>query len=174
MTDRSQNGVRAERVLVVDDEEAIRTIIVSFLVAADYECREAASGLEALSLLSGDTFDLVLYNLMMPLHNFDGIGLLARTTKQCPDIPVVIVTAVHDVSIALTTMRNGAFDYLTKPFEREQLLNAVARALKNRRLKLEHRAYVSSLEAQVATLSEQLCVRESQPQVSRQPIDSKV
>ncbi|MGA9259345.1 MAG: response regulator, partial [Candidatus Sulfotelmatobacter sp.] len=85
MTDRSQNGVRAERVLVVDDEEAIRTIIVSFLVAADYECREAASGLEALSLLSGDTFDLVLYDLMMPLHNFDGIGLLERTTKQYPD-----------------------------------------------------------------------------------------
>ena len=98
MTDRSQNGVRAERVLVVDDEEAIRTIIVSFLVAADYEGREAASGLEALSLLSGDTFDLVLYDLMMPLHNFDGIGLLERTTKQYPDIPVVIVTAVHDIS----------------------------------------------------------------------------
>jgi hypothetical protein len=54
------------------------------------------------------------------------------------------------------------------------LLNAVARALKNRRLKLEHQAYVSNLEAQVATLSEQLCVRESQPQVLQQPIDSKV
>jgi DNA-binding NtrC family response regulator len=173
MTDRSQKGVRAERVLVVDDEEAIRKIIASILVA-DYECREAASGLEALSLLSGDTFDLVLYDLMMPLHNFDGIGLLERTTKQYPDIPVVIVTAVHDVSIALATMRNGAFDYLTKPFEREQLLNAVARALENRRLKLEHQAYVSNLKAQVATLSEQLCVRESQPQVLQQPIDSGV
>lgn len=161
MTDRSQNGVRAERVLVVDDEEAIRKIIVSILVAADYECREAASGLEALSLLSGDTFDLVLYDLMMPLHNFDGIGLLERTTKHYPDIPVVIVTAVHDVSIALATMRNGAFDYLMKPFERAQLLNAVARALENRRLKLEHRAYVSSLEAQVATLTEELPVRKS-------------
>lgn len=161
MTDRSQNGVRAERVLVVDDEEAIRTIIVSFLVAADYECREAASGLEALSLLSGDTFDLVLYDLMMPLHNFDGIGLLERTTKQYPDMPVVIVTAVHDISIALAIMRNGAFDYLTKPFERAQLLNAVGRALENRRLKLDHRAYVSSLEAQVATLTEELPVRKS-------------
>ena len=161
MTDPSQNGVRAERVLVVDDEEAVRTIIVSFLVAADYECREAASGLEALSLLSGDTFDLVLYDLMMPLHNFDGIGLLERTTKQYPDMPVVIVTAVHDISIALAIMRNGAFDYLTKPFERAQLLNAVGRALENRRLKLDHRAYVSSLEAQVATLSEHLCVRKS-------------
>jgi DNA-binding NtrC family response regulator len=161
MTDRSQNGVRAERVLVVDDEEAIRTIIVSFLVAADYECREAASGLEALSLLSGDTFDLVLYDLMMPLHNFDGIGLMERTTKQYPDMPVVIVTAVHDISIALATMRNGAFDYLTKPFERAQLLNAVGRALENRRLKLDHRAYVSSLEAQVATLTEELPVRKS-------------
>jgi DNA-binding NtrC family response regulator len=147
----------------------------SGLVAADYECREAASGLEVLSVLeSENTFDLLLYDPMMPLPNFHGIGLLERTTKQYPDIPVVIVTAVHDVSIALATMRNGAFYYLTKPFEREQLLNAVARALKNRRLKLEHQAYVSNLEAQVATLSEQLCVRESQPQVLQQPIDSKV
>ena len=127
MTDRSQNGFRAERVLVVDDKEAIRKIIVSILVAADYECREAASGLEVLSVLeSENTFDLLLYDPMMPLPNFHGIGLLERTTKQYPDIPVVIVTAVHDVSIALATMRNGAFDYLTKPFEREQLLNAVS------------------------------------------------
>jgi DNA-binding NtrC family response regulator len=153
MTDRTQKGARAECIVVVDDDEAIRKSIVSILVAADYECREAASGLEALSLLeSGDTVDLMLYDLRMPLPNFGGIGLLERATKRYPDMPVVIVTAIYDVSVVLETIHNGAFDYLLKPFEREQLLHAVGRALEHRRLKLAHRAYVSNLESQVAAL----------------------
>jgi DNA-binding NtrC family response regulator len=161
MTDRStQNGVRAERILVVDDEKQICEIITSMLIAANYECREGASGLEALALLeSGEQFDLMLSNLLMP--ELDGIGLLERTTDKYPDMSVVMVTGVHDVSMALTAMRNGAFDYLMKPFEREQLVAVVRRALDDRRMKLERRAYVSSLESQVAALTEQLRGRKS-------------
>ena len=158
MTDRTQN--RANRILVVDDEEAIRKITVSILVAADYECREAASGLETLALLkAGEQFDLLLADLMMPEMN--GIALLERTKDKYLDMPVVIVTAVHDVQVVLQAIRSGAYDWLMKPFEREQLLATVRRALKDRRLKLEHRAYVSNLETQVATLTEQLRVRKS-------------
>jgi DNA-binding NtrC family response regulator len=155
MTDRStQKGVRAERILVVDDEKQICEIITSMLIAANYECREGASGLEALALLeSGEQFDLMLSNLLMP--ELDGIGLLERTTDKYPDMPVVMVTGVRDVSVALSAMRNGAFDYLMKPFEREQLVAVVRRALDDRRMKMERRAYVSSLESQVATLTEQ-------------------
>ena len=161
MTDRStQNGVRAERILVVDDEKQICEIITSMLMAANYECREAGSGLEALALLeSGELFDLMLSNLLMP--DLGGIGLLERTTDKYPDMSVVMVTGVHDVSMALTAMRNGAFDYLMKPFEREQLVAVVRRALDDRRMKLERRAYVSSLESQVAALTEQLRGRKS-------------
>jgi DNA-binding NtrC family response regulator len=161
MTDRStQNGVRAERILVVDDEKQICEIITSMLMAANYECREAGSGLEALALLeSGELFDLMLSNLLMP--DLGGIGLLERTTDKYPDMPVVMVTGVHDVSMALSAMRNGAFDYLMKPFERQQLVAVVRRALDDRRMKLERRAYVSSLESQVATLTEQLRGRKS-------------
>ena len=152
MTDRTQN--RANRILVVDDEEAIRKITVSMLVAANFECREAASGLETLALFkSGEQFDLLLADLMMPEMN--GIALLERTKDKYPDMPVVIVTAVHDVQVVLQAMRSGAYDCLMKPFEREQL-PTVRRALEDRRLKLEHRAYVSNLEAQVATLTKQL------------------
>jgi len=151
MTDRIRNGVRAGRILVVDDDK----VIAAMLLAADYECREAESGLEALSVLeSGQEFDLMLTDLMMP--DFDGIALLERTTVKYPLMPVVIVTAVYDISVALTTIRNGAQDYLLKPFEREQLLAAVRRALEYRRAKLAHRAYVSCLEAQVDSLTEQL------------------
>ena len=117
------------------------------LSTAGYECRTASDGLEALAVLdSGEEFDLLLTNLMMP--NLDGIGLLERTKEKFPDIPVVLETAVHDTSVALAFIRNGGYDYLLEPFEREQLLNVVGRALECRRLKLENRA----LLAQVAKL----------------------
>ncbi len=64
-------------------------------------------------------------------------------------MPVIMVTAVHDISVALAAIRNGAYDYLLKPFEREQLLATVRRAMENRRLKLENRRYQTELEARV-------------------------
>ena len=125
------------------------------LVSAGYECRLAAGGLEALAVLdSGEQFDLMLDDLMMP--DLDGIGLLERSKDKYPDMPVVIVTAVHDIYVALTTIRNGAYDYLMKPFEREQLLATVSRALENSRVSMVNRAHMFNLETQVATLTERL------------------
>ncbi len=144
-----------DRILVVDDEEAIREIVASMLTSAGYVCTQAASGMEALALLtSGNEYELMLSDLMMA--DLDGIGLLERTKEKYPDMPVVMVTAVHDISVALQAIRNGAYDYLLKPFEREQLLNAVSRALENRRLKIENRTYQMNLESLVAARTDQL------------------
>jgi putative nucleotidyltransferase with HDIG domain len=138
-----------DRILVVDDEETIREIVSSMLGGAHFQTRQAASGIEALSILeSGDEFDLVLSDLMMA--EMDGIALLERSKERYPDMPVVMVTAVHDIQVALQALRNGAYDYLLKPFEREQLLATVRRALENRRLKRENDAYRTNLEALVA------------------------
>lgn len=154
----------AERILVVDDEETIREIVCSMLTTANYRCRQAASGMEALALLeSGEEFELMLSDLMMA--NLDGIGLLERTKERFPDMPVVMVTAVHDISVALAAIRNGAYDYLLKPFEREQLLATARRALENRRLKLENRKYQTELESLVAARTEQL--REAMAELER-------
>jgi putative nucleotidyltransferase with HDIG domain len=143
-----------DRILVVDDEEAIREIVASMLTAAGYVCKQAGSGLEALAVLtSGDEFELMLSDLMMA--DLDGIGLLERTKEKYPDMPVVMVTAVHDISVALAAIRNGAYDYLLKPFEREQLLNIVSRALENRRLKVENRDYQTNLESLVKARTDQ-------------------
>jgi putative nucleotidyltransferase with HDIG domain len=145
----------SERILVVDDEETIREIVSSMLTGANFKCRQAASGMEALALLdSGEQFELMLSDLMMA--NLDGIGLLEKTKERFPDMPVVMVTAVHDISVALGALRNGAYDYLLKPFEREQLLATVRRALENRRLKLENRKYQTELERLVDARTEQL------------------
>ena len=144
-----------ERILVVDDEEPIREIISSMLNAAGYKTRQACSGMEALAILSSaGEFELLLSDLMMA--ELDGIALLERSKEKYPDMPVIMVTAVHDISVALAAIRNGAYDYLLKPFEREQLLAMVRRALEHRRLKLENRAYQSNLESLVAARTEQL------------------
>jgi putative nucleotidyltransferase with HDIG domain len=144
-----------DRILVVDDEEPIREIVASMLGTAGYACKQAGSGMEALAVLtSGEDFELMLSDLMMA--DLDGIGLLERTKEKYPDMPVVMVTAVHDISVALAAIRNGAYDYLLKPFEREQLLNTVSRALENRRLKVENRNYQTNLESLVKARTEQV------------------
>src|SRR6201986_3470454 len=144
-----------DRILVVDDEEPIREIVASMLGTAGYACKQAASGTEALALLtSGEQFELMLSDLMMA--DLDGIGLLEKTKERYPEMPVVMVTAVHDISVALAAIRNGAYDYLLKPFEREQLLATVRRALENRRLRLENVAYQTKLESLVSARTEML------------------
>ncbi len=154
----------ADRILVVDDEEPIREIVASMLGTAGYACKQAGSGMEALAVLtSGEEFELMLSDLMMA--DLDGIGLLERTKEKYPDMPVVMVTAVHDISVALAAIRNGAYDYLLKPFEREQLLNTVSRALENRRLKVENRTYQTNLESLVKARTEQL--QTSEPRADR-------
>ncbi len=145
----------SERILVVDDEETIREIVSSMLRSAQYQTCQASSGMEALSLLdSGQEFDLLLSDLMMA--EMDGIALLERAKERFPATPVVMVTAVHDIQVALQALRNGAYDYLLKPFEREQLLNTVRRALETRRLKRENDAYRTNLEQLVAERTQQL------------------
>jgi CheY-like chemotaxis protein len=81
----------ADRILVVDDEEAIREIVASMLSSAGYACKQAGSGMEALAVLnSAEEFELMLSDLMMA--DLDGIGLLERTKEKYPDMPVVMVT----------------------------------------------------------------------------------
>jgi putative nucleotidyltransferase with HDIG domain len=143
-----------DRILVVDDEETIREIVSSMLGGAHFQTRQASSGVEALAVLgTGEEFDLVLSDLMMA--EMDGIALLERAKERYPDMPVVMVTAVHDIQVALQALRNGAYDYLLKPFEREQLLATVRRALEHRRLKRENDAYRSNLETLVAARTQQ-------------------
>ncbi len=138
----------AERILVVDDEEIIRETLCSALRLGSYVCGAAGSGAAALDLLqSDDHWDLILSDMVMP--GIDGLAFLELARQRYPDIPVVIVTGVHDISIALDAIRKGAYDYLLKPFQREQLLAVVRRALETRRLTLENRSYRTKLESLV-------------------------
>ncbi len=142
------------RVLVVDDEAPVRTMISAALERQGYTVQQAASGREALEALEMSTFNLVLTDIVM--QNVNGIALLERIHALQPNLPVVMVTAVHDISVAIDSMRRGAYDYLLKPFEREQLLSTVERALSHRQALEETQNYHQSLEKMVRARTEML------------------
>lgn len=143
-----------EHILVVDDEEAIREVVSTLLEAQGYRCTPAANGREALEYLSDHTVDLVLSDMMMP--EVSGMQLLAWLRTHHKDFPVIMVTAMHDVSTALETIRRGAYDYILKPFEKDRLFMSVRRALEHRRLVVENRNYQRNLEKLVEQRTAQL------------------
>ena len=144
-----------ERILIVDDEPYVRTVMAAMLEKSSYSPVLAANGLEAIQrLVSDPPYDLILSDIMMT--GLDGIGLLERVREVQPDTPMVMVTAIHDISVAITAMRNGAYDYLLKPFERDQLLATVKRALEYRRLVQQNSVYRYNLEQLVTARTEML------------------
>src|SRR5271170_6824497 len=145
-----------EKILVVDDEEAIREVISTLLDAQGLECTTASNGKLGLEAFRKDTFDLVLSDIVMP--EMDGLKLLTELRAEDPDVPVIMVTAMHDIQIALEAMRKGAYDYILKPFEKDQLYLSVRRALEHRRLVLENRTYQTELEQVVAERTQQLSI----------------
>lgn len=146
--------MNASRVLIVDSNEAAREIIAKFLTDAGCEVTQAASGAEALAVLdSSGEHDLMLTDLAMA--GMDGAPLLQHAKVSYPDMPVIICTG-NDPAVAPEAVRQGAYDYLARPFQREQVLMVLARALEYRRLKLENRAYHSKLESAAVSRSDQL------------------
>jgi len=147
-------GRRPARILVVDDENHVRSMIGATLERHGYDVQLAASGREALELFAQNSFDLVLTDIVMQDGN--GIVLLDRIRGKQPNIPVVMVTAIHDISVAIDSMRRGAYDYLLKPFEREHLLSTVVRALEHRQALEESHSYQQNLEQVVRARTEML------------------
>lgn len=143
-----------ERILVCDDEEAIREVVSTLLEAAGYRCTTVSSGLQAIQEIKKDTHDLVLSDIVMP--EMDGMRLLKQVRAHDEDVPVIMVTAMHDISIALEAIHAGAYDYILKPFEKDQLYYSVRRALEHRHLVMENRTYQRSLEQLVAERTQQL------------------
>ena len=143
-----------KKILVVDDEEAIREIVSTLLQSQGYDCTTATNGRMAQSYLQQNSPDLVLSDMVMP--EMDGIRLLEWLHQHDGDVPVIIVTAMHDIATALEAIRRGAYDYILKPFEKDQLFLSVRRALQHRQLVLENRNYQRNLEKLVEDRTGQL------------------
>ena len=136
-----------EQILVVDDEEAIREVVSTMLESKGYRCTAVSNGRAAQEQVKRSTPDLVLSDMIMP--EMDGIKLLDWLREYDPEVPVIMVTAIYDISTALEAIRRGAYDYILKPFEKDQLFLGVGRALQHRRLVAENRSYQIQLEHQV-------------------------
>jgi len=153
--DRSPSKLRkAGRILVVDDEAQVRIMIGATLEHQGYEVELAGNSGEALEALELNTFELVLTDIVMQGGN--GIALLERIHELHPHLPVIMVTAVHDIGVAIDSMRRGAYDYLLKPFEREHLVATVQRAVEHRHALQESQNYQQSLEHVVRARTEML------------------
>jgi DNA-binding NtrC family response regulator len=132
------------RILVVDDEGAQREILRTILTAEGYGVETAASAAEALGKNARTRFDLVLTDLRMP--GADGLSLVGQLTREDPPTLVILMTAYGSMDSAQQALEQGAFDYLTKPLGREELLLTVGRAFERMRLIQENRLLRQQLE----------------------------
>jgi DNA-binding NtrC family response regulator len=114
-------------VLVVDDEEPVRRVLASKLKREGYDCATAADGREALDKVISEHFDLVLLDIKMP--GISGMEALPRIVAESPGTCVVMSTAVVDAQMALEALNLGACDYITKPFDLDEVARRVDRAL---------------------------------------------
>jgi DNA-binding NtrC family response regulator len=130
-------------VLIVDDEPGVRAALRA-VFDREYEVLEAGDGPEALELVKGRTVDLCLLDVRLP--GLEGIAVLERMKRLDPAIEVVLLTAVRTVRTAVEAMKLGAYDYLTKPFNVEDLRAVVRRALERRALRHEVRYLRDELE----------------------------
>lgn len=133
------------RILIVEDEKSMREVLKILLEGERYEVVSASDGLEGLSYLTNDIFDLVITDIKMP--KVDGFELLKKTKEISPDTIVIMITAFGTTEAAIEAMKSGAYDYINKPFKIDEIRLIVEKALEKKRLSEE----VSLLRKRVKT-----------------------
>ncbi len=123
-------------ILVVDDESAVRNSLCDWFNKDGYDAHKAEDAADALKQFSEKSFDIVLLDIMMP--NIDGMELQKRIKRIDPSIIVIMITAYASVDTAVEALKEGAFDYVTKPIDPDDLSRLVARAVEQRMLKKEN------------------------------------
>ncbi|MSO55748.1 MAG: sigma-54-dependent Fis family transcriptional regulator [Acidobacteria bacterium] len=133
-------------ILVVDDEEIMREILEALLKGEGYSVRLAASGEEGIELARNMPFDAAIVDVMMP--RIDGMATLEALKQLDDELAVIMVTAYASVENAITAMKRGAFDYITKPFKNDEVLVVVRNALERRMLVAENRSLRQNIQKQ--------------------------
>jgi two-component system response regulator PilR (NtrC family) len=138
------SGDRRGTILVVDDEEIMREILETLLTRDGYQVKLAASGSEGLEMARALPFDAAVVDIMMP--GLDGIATLDELKRIDEDLAVIIITAYASVGSAISAMKAGAFDYISKPFKNEEVLVVVRNAMERRRLVHENRSLRQNIQ----------------------------
>src|SRR5580698_4376617 len=132
------------RILIVDDQDMMRDSLAGTLAREGHEVVAVNDGPAATSRLGAARFDLLITDLRMP--KMTGLELLAEAKRLRPEMPVVLMTAFATVNTAVEAMKLGAYDYIQKPFDGDEIKLLVDRTLEHNRLKLENQAYRSMTE----------------------------
>jgi putative two-component system response regulator len=141
-------------ILIVDDEKTVRRSLHKCLSMNGFSCEEASNAREALAQLKNKAVELVILDIMMP--GTSGSDLLPRLRKAFPDTAVVMATAVVDPDTIISCMKNGAQDYITKPFDVNQLIANIQLALQKRKLELNLKAQRQVLQGKVEEQAKEL------------------
>src|SRR5687767_7684189 len=131
------------RILIIDDDEQIRLLLLD-IFSAVYNCREVGSAEDALSILSQESFDLVISDISM--GGMSGLELIPHVHTLSPDSVVLMISGQSNIETAIEAMHAGAFDYIMKPLDIPHVEAAVERALKQHLLLAEKRRYKDELE----------------------------
>jgi DNA-binding NtrC family response regulator len=123
-------------ILLIDDDDSLRRVMEFSLTGAGHTVQTAASGEDGLRLFEKGTFDAVITDITMP--GMSGMEVLSKVHNHSPTIPVIVITAYGTIESAVEAMKQGAFDYITKPFNRDELRLTLERAIKMRRLEREN------------------------------------
>jgi putative nucleotidyltransferase with HDIG domain len=142
------------RILIVDDERVIREVLSEHLADLGHTCSTATNAFDGAARVAAEPVDLVLSDIDMP--GKDGIAMLQEIKRERPEVDVIMVTGVIDTDTALKAIRLGAADYVTKPFNLEEVGITIERVLERRRLERENRDYQVSLEKKVAERTAEL------------------
>jgi response regulator RpfG family c-di-GMP phosphodiesterase len=145
---------RTVRVLLVDDEEAIRLSLSMFLTRSGYEVETASSALQALEMLDAGRFSLMLSDIRMP--GMTGVELVPKALASNPDLAIVMLTAVNDAPTATEALSRGAMGYLTKPVELPDLHDSILKALHRREMLLQQREIDSVIREEVTMRTAEL------------------
>lgn len=142
------------KILAVDDEETVRILFQRVLQAAGYDVNTAADGKEALSFISDGGIDVVLLDIKMPGPS--GIDVLGKISTDWPDICTIMVTAVADVQTAVEAMKLGAYDYITKPFDRDKVLRKIRQSIERWQKQAQERQHYLQLEQNITERTRQM------------------
>ncbi|HYK89513.1 MAG TPA: HD domain-containing phosphohydrolase [Acidobacteriota bacterium] len=135
------------RLLIVDDEPNVRSVLVRHLTDEKTECVASHSAFDALNKIKSQRFSLVISDVMMP--GMSGVELLRFVKKHDAETAVIMITGLMDINTAVDSLRTGACDFITKPFDLTTIGRAVERALERRQLLIENRYYQQELEKKV-------------------------
>jgi two-component system, NtrC family, nitrogen regulation response regulator NtrX len=161
------------KILVVDDERAIRNVLKEILTDEGFAIEEAADGFEAINLFKANNYEAVLCDIKMP--KIDGLEFLEKARLEKPDVPIIIISGNNQLDMAVEAVRKGAFDYISKPPDLNRLLITVRNAVEKSSLVTETAVLKKKVAGSVDMVGECAAMQDIRDTISKvAPTDARV